>query len=249
MARMDQDRMALIGMTQPTDTFNPEVMAPGNSGVKIQLALTPSQLIQDDTVKNAGEGLKGLIWLIWRTLVQYGDDYGVKKLANKASEKKTTEFMDYKVFDDLNFCERKQIYLSLALGMRSEENAIARLDIIKKTQQDLYTLTQAMVQAGTLTPEAYKKLKKPFAETLYTVGVKDCDSYLPTDEEVAAMIQQAQQAQQNREPGPDEQKTLSEVQLNNAKTIQIQSEIEGVDAETQIQYLQIASGRTAAGVT
>lgn len=249
MARMDQDKMAMIGMTQPTDVFNPEVMSAGNSGIKLQMALSPNQLIQDDTVKNAGEGLKALIWLVWRTLVQYGDEAGVKRLASKTTSDKRAEFLDYKLFDDLNFCERKQIYLALALGMRSEENSLARLEIIKKSQQDLYTLTQAMVQAGTLTPAVYTKLKKPFAETLYTVGVKDCDAYLPTDEEVVAMIQQAQQAQENRKPPPDEQKTMSEIQLNNAKTIQIQSEIDGVDAESQIQYLQIAAGRTAAGVT
>jgi hypothetical protein len=39
----------------------------------------------------------------------------------------------------------------------------------------------------------YKKIKKPFADTLYVLGVKSCDTYLPSDDEVAQMIKQAQE--------------------------------------------------------
>ena len=84
MTRIQQDTMALIGMTQPTDVFNPEVMAPGNSGIKLQMALSPNQIIQDNTVKNCADGLREAIWLVWRTLIQYGDDYGVKKQIGRA---------------------------------------------------------------------------------------------------------------------------------------------------------------------
>jgi hypothetical protein len=81
MNRMQQDTMAMVGMTTPADVFNPQIMEPGNSGAKLSLALSPNQIIQDNTVKNCAEGLKDAIWLTWRTLIQYGDDYGVKKLA------------------------------------------------------------------------------------------------------------------------------------------------------------------------
>ena len=248
MQRIDQDKMAMIGMTQPTDVFNPEVMTPGNSGIKLQMALSPNQLIQDDTVKNCSEGLKEAIWLVWRTLVQYGDDYGVKKLASKTSDSEEPVFLDYKSFDDLDFCERKQIHIDLALGMRSEENALSRLQIIKQCQMELYQLTEAMVRAGTLTPEVYTKVKKPFQEILYTVGVKQCDTYLPTDEEVMKMIKQGQEAARQQQPSPEDQKRLSEVKLNNAKTIEIEAELAGTDATTQIEYLQIASGHSAADI-
>jgi hypothetical protein len=67
MNRIQQDSMAMIGMTTPTDVFNPEVMSPGNSAAKLQIALTPNQIIQDNTVKNCAEGLKEAIWLVWRT--------------------------------------------------------------------------------------------------------------------------------------------------------------------------------------
>jgi hypothetical protein len=242
MNRIQQDTMAMVGMTTPQDVFNPEVMAAGNSGVKLQLALTPNQIIQDNTVRNSAEGLKEALWLVWRTLIQYGDDYGVKKLAQNYHPDKKAEFLDFLAWDDMNFCDRKQIHLELSIGMMSEENALGRLQIIQKCQTDLYQATQGMVAQGTLTPEIYKKIKKPFADTLYVLGVKDCDSYLPSDAEVMAMIQQGQEASKNKEPSPAEKKDLSAAMLNQVKANQIEMELSGQDAETQLDYMAIAAG-------
>jgi len=242
MNRIQQDTMAMVGMTSPTDVFNPEVMAAGNSGVKLQLALTPNQIIQDNTVRNSAEGLREALWLVWRTLIQYGDDYGVKKLAQTTHPDKKPEFLDFKAWDDMNFCDRKQIHLELALGMNSEENALGRLQIIQKCQADLYTTTQSMVTSGTLTPDIYKKIKKPFADTLYVLGVKDCNSYLPSDDEVMAMIKQANESMKNKEPSPTDKKDLSTAMLNQVKANQIQMEVSGQDAETQLDYMALAQG-------
>ncbi|CAB4166286.1 hypothetical protein UFOVP841_32 [uncultured Caudovirales phage] len=242
MQRIQQDTMSMIGMTTPQDVFNPEVMAPGNSGVKLQMALTPNQIIQDNTVRNCAEGLKQALWLTWRTLIQYGDDYGVKKLAASSHPDKKPEFLDYLAWDDMNFCDRKQVHIELALGMMSEENALARTQIIQKCQQELYNTTQAMVASGTLTPEIFKKVKKPFADTLYQLGVKDCDTYLPSDEEVKAMIAQAEQAAQTKEPSPEDKQRLSVADLNATKAAQIKAELEGIDAESQLDYMAIAAG-------
>jgi len=242
MERIKQDTMALVGMTQPTDVFNPEVMAPGNSGIKLQMALTPNQIIQDNIVRNAAEGLKEALWLVWRTLIQYGDDYGVKKLASTFHPEKKAEFLDFLAWDDMNFCERKEIHTELAVGMMSEENALGRLQIIQKCQADLYATTQQMVTAGTLTPEVYKKVKKPFADTLYVLGVKDCDTYLPSDEEVQTMIAAGAEAMKNREPSPEDKKRLSSAALDDMKTQQIKAEMEGTDAESQLDYMALAQG-------
>jgi len=244
MNRIQQDTMAMVGMTTPQDVFNPEVMAAGNSGIKLQLALTPNQIIQDNTIRNAAEGLREALWLVWRTLIQYGDDYGVKRLAADAHPDKKPEFLDFKAWDDMNFCDRKQIQLELAIGMKSEENSLARLQIIQKCQQDLYQIVTGMVGANTLTPEMYKKVKKPFADTLYTLGVKDCDTYLPSDDEVKQMIQQAQQAQQGKQPSPKDQKDLASAGLDQARTQQIQAEIQGQDPDTQLNYMSIATGHS-----
>jgi len=242
MERIKQDTMALVGMTQPTDVFNPEVMAPGNSGIKLQMALSPNQIIQDNIVRNSAEGLKEALWLVWRTLIQYGDDYGVKKLAQTFHPDKKAEFLDYKAWDDMNFCERKEIHTELALGMMSEENALGRLQIIQKCQSDLYTTTQGMVASGTLTPEVYKKVKKPFADTLYVLGVKDCDTYLPSDDEVMAMIQAGAEAAKNKEPSPEDKKRLSSANLDDTKAEQIKAEMAGTDAESQLDYMALAQG-------
>jgi hypothetical protein len=242
MNRIQNDTMSMIGMTQPADVFNPEIMAPGNSGVKLQMALTPNQIIQDNTVRNCAEGLKQALWLTWRTLIQYGDDYGVKKLAAGSHPDKKPEFLDFLAWDDMNFCDRKQVHIELALGMMSEENALARTQIIQRCQQELYNTTQAMVAAGTLTPDIFKKVKKPFADTLYQLGVKDCDTYLPSDQEVKIMIEQAQQAAKTKEPSPEDKQRLSVANLNDTKAKQIQAEVAGEDAESQLDFMSMAAG-------
>jgi hypothetical protein len=242
MNRIQQDTMAMVGMTTPSDVFNPEVMAPGNSGIKLQMALTPNQIIQDNTVRNAADGLKEALWLTWRTLIQYGDDYGVKKLAAKYHPDKKPEFIDYLAWDDMNFCDRKHLQIELALGMMSQENALGRLQIIQKCQTDLYAQVQGMAASGTLTPEIYQKVKKPFADTLYVLGVKDCDTYLPSDDEVKTMIEQGEAAAKNREPSAEDKKRLADAGLAQAKTEQIQAEMAGTDSESQLDYMAIAAG-------
>jgi len=242
MTRIQQDTMSMIGMTQPTDVFNPEVMAPGNSGIKLQMALTPNQIIQDNTVRNCAEGLREALWLVWRTLIQYGDDYGVKKLAAASHPDKQPVYLDYLAWDDMNFCDRKQVHIELALGMMSEENALARTQIIQKVQQELYSTVQGMTGAGTLTPDIFKKVKKPFADTLYQLGVKDCDTYLPSDEEVAQMISQAQEAAKNKEPSPEDKKRLADANLSDVRAKQIEAEVAGTDAESQLDFMSMAAG-------
>ena len=126
--------------------------------------------------------------------------------------------------------------------MMSDENALGRLQIIQKCQQDLYATTQAMAQSGSLTPDIYKKIKKPFADTLYVLGVKDCDTYLPTDDEVQEMIKSAQEASANKQPSPADQKDLSVAKLNDVKAQQIAAEVSGEDAESQLDFMAMAAG-------
>ena len=243
MNRIQQDTMAMVGMTTPQDVFNPEVMAPGNSGVKLQMALSPNQIIQDNTVRNAAEGLKEALYLVWRTLIQYGDDFGVKKIAAQCRPDRKPEFMDYVAWDEMtSMTDRKQLHLELALGMNSEENALNRLQLIQKCQTGLMQTVQGMVQQGVMTPEMYKKVKKPYADTLYTLGVKDCDVYLPSDEEIAKMMAQAQEAQKNKQPGPQDQKALADAELSKVKAQQIAAEVAGQDAESQMDWMALAMG-------
>jgi hypothetical protein len=88
----------------------------------------------------------------------------------------------------------------------------------------------------------YKKVKKPFADTLYTLGVKDCDAYLPTDQEIAQMIKQAQEAQKNKGPGPKDQRDLAAAELDKVKAQQIAAEVAGEDAESQMDFMALAMG-------
>ena len=243
LTRLQQDTMAMVGMTTPQDTFNPEVMAPGNSGIKLQLALTPNQIIQDNTVRCAADGLKDAIWLVWRTLIQYGDDYGVRKLAAQFHPDGQPQFMDYQAWDDMNFCDRKLMTLELALGMRSEENQLARIQMIQQAQQGLYQTLAQMATAGTLTETMTAKVKKPYEDILYVLGVKDVDSYLPSDEEIQQMIQRAQQAAQTRTPTPEEDKDTSAAELNRARAQEIQFNLTGQSPNDQLEYMSMAMGQ------
>jgi hypothetical protein len=245
ISRMQQDTMAMVGMTQPSDVFNPEVMSPCNSGAKLSLALGPNQIIQDNTVKNCAEGLKDAIWLIWRTLVAYGDDYGVKKLAAEFHPEGKPIFLDYQAFDDMNFNDRKTIHIDLALGMKSEENSLQRLQVIKQCQQQLTQEVTAGVASNALTPAAFKKMKKPYADMLYVLGVKDCDSYLPTDDEVLEMVKQAQEASKNKQPSPDDQAKVAKAKLDSARADEINAEVQGNTADKQLEAFSLMSEHKA----
>jgi len=83
----------------------------------------------------------------------------------------------------------------------------------------------------------------PFADTLYVLGVKDCDIYLPSDDEVLQMIEQGKAAMKAKEPSPAEKKDLSQAQLNDVKAQQIMGEFSGQDAETQLDYMALAQGK------
>ena len=243
LTRLQQDTMAMVGMTTPQDTFNPEVMAAGNSGIKLQLALSPNQIIQDNTVRCAADGLKDAIWLVWRTLIQYGDDYGVKKLAAQFHPNGEPIFMDYQAWDDMNFCDRKLMQIELALGMRSEENSLARIQIIQQAQTQLYGSLQQMAQAGTLTEKMVPKVKKPYEDILYVLGVKDVDTYLPSDDEIAQMIQQAQAAAGQKTPTPAEEKDTSAADLNKARAEEIRFNLTGQSPNDQLEYMSMAMGQ------
>lgn len=225
--RLQQDTMAMVGMTTPTDTFNPEVMAPGNSGFKLSLALSPNQIIQDNIVKNAAEGLKEALWLVWRTLIQYSDDYGIKKLAASCHPAGESRFLDAERFDAMDFCDRKVIHLDLALGMRSDENSLQRLQVIKQIQTQLAQEVAAGVASGVLTPEAFVKLRRPYEDMLYVLGVKDCDTYLVTADEAVKMIEAAKQAAAQKQPTPEEQKATAQAQLDQARSQEIMAKITG----------------------
>ena len=237
--RIQQDSMAMVGMTTPTDVFNPEVMSPGNAAAKLQIALTPNQIIQDNTIKNCAEGLKQAIWLVWRTLVAFGDDYGVRKLAAEFHPEGRPEFIDYENFDNLNFNERKTVKIELALGMRSEENSIQRLTIIKQAQTQLAQEIAAGVQSGILNAVLFRKMRKPYEDMLYVLGCKDADSYLPTENEVMEMVQQAQQANSQKQPSPDDQKKLADADLAKARTQEVIANITGQAADKQLEAIAL----------
>jgi hypothetical protein len=96
---------------------------------------------------------------------------------------------------------------------------------------------------GTLTMEMFQKVKKPFEDILYIMGVKDVNTYLVSDDEVTQLIKLADAAKGAREPTPAEKKDLSVAALNAVKAEQITAEVQGLDPETQLNYMSIAMGK------
>ena len=209
MQRFDADKMAMIGMTSPNDVLNPEVMKDGNSGYKLQLAMGPNQLIQDEMVKNCAIGLRDMIYLVWKTLIQYEDDYNIQQLAGVVSNGKP--FMDALSMKNFEFIDRKLINIDLALGFLSEENRLTRQQLIVQCQT---AFAQAMMQLDPSVPELFAKVRRPYEDTLRVLNIKDVDAYLPTIEE-AAKIAQAR-AQQG--PSMDDQEKQTKMDLNKAST-------------------------------
>jgi N-acetylmuramic acid 6-phosphate (MurNAc-6-P) etherase len=74
--------------------------------------------------------------------------------------------------------------------------------------------------------------------------VKEADTYLPSDDEVKQMIAQGQQAAANREPSAEDKQRLSVAALNAVKAEQITAEVQGLDPDTQLNYMAIAMGKT-----
>ena len=244
MERFESDKNAMIGMTTPGDMLNPEVMKDGNSGYKLQLAMGPNQLIQDEMVKNCAMGLRDLIYITWKTMVQYADDYNIQQLAEVYG--KGQGFMDAKSMENFEFLDRKNIEIDLALGFMSEENRLTRQQLILQTQQGF---AQAMMMLDPSVPEMFFKLRKSFEDTLYVLGVKDCDAYLPTFEEAAKLFQSKQQ----QGPGVQEQEVQSKTELNKAKAQESQTmaalnikKAEDIDVDNMFEAIAAKRGKLSA---
>ena len=224
MQRFDSDKMAMIGMTSPNDVLNPEVMKDGNSGYKLQLAMGPNQLIQDEMVKNCAIGLRDMIYLVWKTLIQYEDDYNIQQLAGVVSNGKP--FMDALSMKNFEFIDRKLINIDLALGFLSEENRLTRQQLIVQTQT---AFAQAMMQLDPSVPELFAKVRRPYEDTLRVLNVKDVDAYLPTIEEAAKMAQ----AKAQQGPSMDEQEKQSKMELNKATGAEKMANVDLIKMKTQ----------------
>jgi hypothetical protein len=244
MQRFESDRMAMIGMTSPSDVLNPEVMKDGNSGFKLQLAMGPNQLIQDEMVKNCAIGLRDVVYITWKTMVQYADDYNIQQLAAMCGD--GGPFMDAISMENFEFIDRKMINLDMALGFLSDENRLTRQQLITQAQQQF---TQAMMQVPPEVPEMFDKVKRPFEDTLRALGVKDINAYLPTMEEA----QKIAQAQAAKGPGAEEQELQSKTELNKAKSMESQAsaalkqkQAEDIDTDNMFEMMAAKSGKLRA---
>lgn len=244
MERFESDKMAMIGMTSPGDVLNPEVMKDGNSGFKLQLAMGPNQLIQDEMVKNCAIGLRDAIYIIWKTMIQYSDDYSIQQLAAVCG--KGAPFLDAKSIENFEFIDRKLINIDLALGFLSDENRLTRQALITQTQQQF---AAAMLQCPPEVPELFLKIRRPYEDTLRVLGVKDVDAFLPTIEEAGKLAQ----VMAAKGPSAADQEIQSKVALNTAKVDESKSvaflnakKAEDIDTDNMFEALAAKRGKLSA---
>jgi len=236
MERFEAEKMSMIGMTSPGDTLNPEVMKDGNSGFKLQTAMGPNQLIQDEMVKNCAIGLKDVIHLIWKTMIQYADDYNIHQLAH-AMCPEAQGFLDAMAVENYQFIDRKMINIDLAMGFMSEENRLTRQQLITAAQQQF---GQAMLQIPAELPEMFEKLRRPYEDTLETLGVRHVDAYLPTQDEWMKI----QKLKSQQPPGAEQQEMEAKAKVNQAKvgevmanTALIKKKTDDIDTDNMFEAL------------
>ena len=225
MQSLKEDNMAMIGMTNPNDSLNPEVMKDGNSGFKLQTAMGPNQLIQDELIKNCAIAVQDLIHLVWHTMIQYADDYSIQQLAHICSEKGGS-FLDAEKMANYEFIDRKMINIDLGLGFMSDENRLTRQQLITQAQQQF---AQAMMMLTPDMPEMFEKARRPYEDTLRVLGVRHVDAYLPTLEEAMKILQ----AKSKAPPSAEDQLHQSKAQLNQATTQEVQAKTGKIVKETQ----------------
>jgi hypothetical protein len=236
MDRFDSEKMAMIGMTSPGDTLNPEVMKDGNSGFKLQMAMGPNQLIQDEMVKNCAIALKDVVYLVWKTMIQYSDDYNIQQLAHACSQD-AGGFLDAMAVENYQFIDRKMISLDLALGFMSEENRLTRQQLITAAQQQF---GQAMMMVPQQLPEMFTKLRLPYEDTLRSLGVKHIDAYLPTLDEwtkIGQFKSQQPPSAQDEEMKAKTQAQLAKAQETMANTAFIKKKTDDIDTDNMFEAL------------
>jgi hypothetical protein len=165
-------------------------------------------------VKNCAIGVRDMIYIVWKTMIQYADDYNIQQLADAMLP--GAGFLDAKSMENFEFIDRNMINVDLALGFMSDENRLTRQQLIMQAQQGFAAI---IGQLDPSVPEMFIKARRPFEDTLYALGVKHCDAYLPTLEEATKMVQ----AKQAQGPGMAEQEVQSKVELNKAKTQESQT--------------------------
>jgi hypothetical protein len=205
----------------------------------------PNQLIQDEMVKNCAIGLKDVIYLTWKTMIQYADDYNIQQLAHACSEN-AGGFLDAMAVENYQFIDRKMISLDLAMGFMSEENRLTRQQLITAAQQQF---GQAMMVVPPQMPEMFTKLRLPYEDTLRSLGIKHLDAYLPTLEE---WIKLSQFKSQQPPSSQDEQiKSKTQVQLAKAQetvanTEFIKKKTDDIDTDNMFESLAASRGKLSA---
>lgn len=177
-------------------------------------------------------------------MIQYSDDYNMQQLAEAMLP--GAGFLDAKSMENFEFIDRNMINIDLALGFLSEENRLTRQQLITQAQAQF---AQVVAQLDPSVPELFAKARRPFEDTLYALGVKSCDAYLPTMEEAAKVAQ----AKAQQGPSPEQQEMQSKVGLNQAKTKESQTvaalnmkKAEDIDTDNMFEMMAAKRGKLSA---
>jgi hypothetical protein len=153
--------------------------------------------------------------------------------------------MDAKSIENFEFIDREQIEIDLALGFMSDENRITRQEMIIQTQTAFAT---AMMQLDPSVPEMFEKLRRPYEDKLYVLGIKDADNFLPTFEEAQKIA-----ASKAKQPNPQADLMNAKTKLDQSKAVEAQSiaqlnakKTQDIDIDNMFEAMAAKKGKLSA---
>ena len=209
----------ITGVPMAGDIVNTEIMHPGNSALKVQLATTPMNLLQERRIKNYAVGVRRLAHLVWRTTIQIGGTDDLKNLISKISagisEAPEDMYLDYEsIIENFDFVDRNNMDIKLAIGMQSEENRIANQEIMIDLRNRFIQNTMGLMEQGLVNEDFIEGYRRMYIEPYEDIfGRRDVDSIIPTTEEILQLAENvAQQREAESQLSESEQIQLAELQ-------------------------------------
>ena len=213
-----KNKRGVTGVFSADDIVNNEIMNPGNSAIKLQIASNTLNQLAEQRIKSVSSGIKELANIVWKTSVQMGALPEImaiiEDVGQSVSEAPTDVFLDYETINnDFNFIDRTGMQLKLAIGMHSEENLLAgyeyQIELRNRYMIDVMGLLQQGIDDVNLL-EGHRRLYVEPYEKLF--GRSDVDSIIPTVEETLAIAERVSAETPDPEPTFDEQAKLAGAQ-------------------------------------
>jgi hypothetical protein len=105
-----------------------------------------------------------------------------------------------------------------------------------------------MMQLDPSVPEMFEKLRRPYEDKLYVLGIKDADNFLPTFEEAQKIA-----ASKAKQPNPQADLMNAKTKLDQSKAVEAQSiaqlnakKTQDIDIDNMFEAMAAKKGKLSA---